>query len=417
MLALQSLHGATLHIREPFASTKRAISVGERVGNRGQTAEVFRAVGSEFRSIVLKIYHSPPAPDLEEFVFKARQERLDQIPILSEGDPGITHHPAVAAPLYLVVDEFDSIVGVAVLAVDTREFRDLHAFFASPFVRNLPTSLAAGARLAHTVQQLHDKGFIVGDLSPSNVLVSRQGYVSLIDADSYGFCDQVGARRPPTHVTLGARAPESIGEALNASADRFLVGVHLLTMLMGGRHPFGGVDPLDDVGSTQSNIDRGLSWLFSEQIVLPPEVRSSAGLNDLPLSLARELAALISHDPALRTPSLEPLLLELRRSEYLLVPRSCGHVAFTALPCPQCKRPDVAPSDRIWNGGSSMSAQSANGTVEAPSGAEQQKEVLHVMESKADPGARSKVFAIMCIGIPAIIVFILLVVVVHAIWP
>jgi DNA-binding helix-hairpin-helix protein with protein kinase domain len=41
--------------------------------------------------------------------------------------------------------------------------------------------------LAHLVATLHTAGYVIGDLSPKNVMVRKDGMVSLLDCDSYQF--------------------------------------------------------------------------------------------------------------------------------------------------------------------------------------------------------------------------------------
>lgn len=98
--------------------------------------------------------------------------------------------------------------------------------------------------LAACVHFVHEEGLVVGDLNESNVLVSQNGMVRLIDADSFqierdGFlqtCD-VGKGE--------LLAPELQGRSLaglrrTEQHDLFALAVLVFHLLVVGRHPFAG---------------------------------------------------------------------------------------------------------------------------------------------------------------------------------
>ena len=98
--------------------------------------------------------------------------------------------------------------------------------------------------LATCVHFVHEEGLVIGDLNESNVLVSQNGTVRLIDADSFqierdGFlqtCD-VGKGE--------LLAPELQGRSLaglrrTEQHDLFALAVLIFHLLVVGRHPFAG---------------------------------------------------------------------------------------------------------------------------------------------------------------------------------
>src|SRR4051812_11796164 len=51
------------------------------------------------------------------------------------------------------------------------------------------TTFAIAARVGRLFDMLHGAGIVIGDVSPSNVLVDRHGHVTLLDCDGVQFTD------------------------------------------------------------------------------------------------------------------------------------------------------------------------------------------------------------------------------------
>jgi len=105
--------------------------------------------------------------------------------------------------------------------------------------------------LAAVVEALHDKGYVIGDLNESNVLVNEQALVSVIDTDSF----QVSAIERSGDMILvfpcpvgkpEYTAPELQGRPFasqmrQADHDRFALAVLLFQILLDGNHPYRGI--------------------------------------------------------------------------------------------------------------------------------------------------------------------------------
>ena len=106
--------------------------------------------------------------------------------------------------------------------------------------------LRTGQNFAIALGALHRKGYIMGDVNESNILVSDQALVTLIDTDSYQVTDSLGRTyRCPVGKPLYT-PPELQGTDLKTvdrkpEHDHFGLGVLLFYLLMEGFHPFNGV--------------------------------------------------------------------------------------------------------------------------------------------------------------------------------
>jgi serine/threonine-protein kinase len=150
-----------------------------------------------------------------------------------------------------------------------------------------------------------------GDLKPSNVIVTQDGAVKLVDFGVGSLrtdtkaTSQETAQAGPKALTPGYAAPEQMrGEPLSAAADVYALGV-LLHVLVTGQHPFGA--------STSTGTQLVRAALYddppnaSTQVVDVMEQRRVRG--DLDAIIARAL----DRDRAGRYPMAADLAADLRR--------------------------------------------------------------------------------------------------------
>lgn len=107
--------------------------------------------------------------------------------------------------------------------------------------------LRAARNLAATTRSIHARGYVIGDLKHSNVLVSQTALVTLVDADSFQVVDpQTGTLYPCRVGTPDYTPPERQHDidsqaALTPAHDLFALAVLIFQLLMEGTHPFAGV--------------------------------------------------------------------------------------------------------------------------------------------------------------------------------
>jgi len=102
--------------------------------------------------------------------------------------------------------------------------------------------------LCAVIQAIHAKGYIIGDLNESNILVNEQALVTLVDCDSFQVTDDEGITHRCAVGKPEYTAPELHGVILRdvdqtINHDLFGLGVLLFQLLMEGYHPFAGVLP------------------------------------------------------------------------------------------------------------------------------------------------------------------------------
>jgi DNA-binding helix-hairpin-helix protein with protein kinase domain len=218
---------------------RRRVRLDRRVGGGGE-AEVYQLRGRS--KVLAKVYRAPPSPD-----YRTKLEWMMQHPpTLSRR----TQHVAIAWPTGLLFDGTMDLVGFLMPGVDAglpliTAFNPRRRAKALPrFDRRL--AFQAAHNLAQIVGDLHAAGYVVGDLNESNVLVTENARISLIDIDSF----QVRIPTAGTVVTYRSLVgkpeytpPELQGVNFRSvdrsdEHDRFALAVLIFQLLMEGNHPF-----------------------------------------------------------------------------------------------------------------------------------------------------------------------------------
>jgi len=202
-------------------------------------------------NLVAKVYHRP-AP--------THARKLAAMVTNAPDDPMAAHgHISIAWPLELLLttDGQRRVVGFLMRRVSG--MRSIMEYY-NPRTRRQRCPLFSyrylhrtGHNLAAAVRALHARGYVIGDVNASNILVTDTALVTLVDTDSFqvrephnGMVYRCPVGRPEF------TAPELQGRNfadLNRTPEHDLFGLAVLIfqLLMEGTHPFAGLfqDPGD----------------------------------------------------------------------------------------------------------------------------------------------------------------------------
>jgi hypothetical protein len=224
-------------------SNGERISVAEAdlIGSGGE-ARVY-AVSSDL-SLVAKVYHRPTAAQLCKL--RAMLANPPDDPTRAQA------HISIAWPVDLLSMAYGERGFAGFLMPRAADMRPLFNVY-NPSVRRLnphPVDYRflhrAARNLAASVRALHGRGYVIGDMNESNILVAETALATLVDTDSFqvGEAGDGAVYRCPvgkpeyTPPELQGKRFTSIDRA--AEHDRFGLAVLIFQLLMEGAHPFSG---------------------------------------------------------------------------------------------------------------------------------------------------------------------------------
>jgi serine/threonine protein kinase len=192
--------------------------------------------------LVAKVYKKPHGDYARKLAFMIANPPVD--PLASSGRVSIAWATELVTDLGLVV-------GFLMPKLDTSKAKPIFQYY-NPSERRKESpkfsyvSLLRTARnLARAVRSVHSRGYVIGDVNESNVLVADDAIVTLVDTDSFQVNDGTTVYR----CTVGKpeyTPPELQGMSFrdvdrSVEHDLFGLGVLIYQLLMEGTHPFGGV--------------------------------------------------------------------------------------------------------------------------------------------------------------------------------
>ena len=212
---------------------------------------------------------------------------------------------------------------------------------------------AIAINLAIVVNAVHDGNYVIGDINESNFLVDDNGFVTLIDTDSFQVIDQSDGTVHRSPVGKPEYTPPDLqGMAFrdtdrNQYHDRFGLGVLIFQLLLEGRHPYTGrYTGQGEPPATEDNIASGY-FLHSESRAVPlvegPGYLPFDTL-DGPLQESFRLCFDSGHDNGLVRPTPRQWEDAITASVQSLAQCSenPNHLYFPHYPwCPWCERRDM----------------------------------------------------------------------------
>jgi eukaryotic-like serine/threonine-protein kinase len=219
------------------------VSAGSRLGpyevlaplGAGGMGEVYRARDARLgREVALKVLPTEVARDAD------RRARFEQ----EARAASALAHPHIVT--VYDVGESDGSVWIAMELVEGRTVRDLLASGAMPSRR----ALEIGAQVAEGLAAAHAAGIVHRDLKPENLIVSKDGYVKILDFGLAKLAERgiaapegptVSAGAPGTEPgtvmgTVGYMSPEqAAGQPVDFRSDQFSFGSILYEMATGER--------------------------------------------------------------------------------------------------------------------------------------------------------------------------------------
>ena len=283
------------------------ISAGSRFGpyevvaplGAGGMGEVYRARDPRLgREVALKV--------LPEEVSKI-SDRLARFEQEARAASALNHPNIVT--IYEIGDSAGSPF-IAMELVDGRTLREIVAEGALPLRR----ILSIGAQAADGLARAHAAGIVHRDLKPENLMVTRDGFVKILDfglsklvaPTSGDFSAMPTLARPETHPgtllgTVAYMSPEQAsGRELDFRSDQFSLG-SILYEMASGRKAFQNASAAETMSAiireepeplsaVNPKLPQHLRWIIERCLAKDPEERYASTRD-----LARDLAGLRDH--------------------------------------------------------------------------------------------------------------------------
>jgi Tol biopolymer transport system component len=300
-----------------------SLSAGTRLGpyeiiaplGAGGMGEVYRARDTRLgRDVALKVLSGEIAED------SRRRSRFEKE---AQAASALAHPNIVSV---YDVGETEGTVWIAMELIEGRTVRDLLAAGALPVRRTLDL----GVQIAEGLAAAHSAGIVHRDLKPENVILSKEGFVKILDfglakldervPSSEGPTVTAGAQTEPGTVmgTVGYMSPEqAAGQPLDFHTDQFSFGSILYEIATGNRafQRKTGVETLaailrDEprpVAESNPAAPPPLRWIIERCLAKEPDERYASTRD-----LARDLESVRDH--LSETSAGVPVAAAVRRS-------------------------------------------------------------------------------------------------------
>ena len=333
------------------------LSPGSKIGpyeivaplGAGGMGEVYRARDPRLgREVALKVL--PEA-------FTQDRERLARFEFEARAASALNH------PGIVVVHEIGSSEGRAFIAMELVDGKTLRVLLedGALAIRKL---LDVATQLAEALSKAHESGIVHRDMKPENVIVTKDGYVKVLD---FGLARQVGPRKESSEIatqtgttpgtvmgTVGYMSPEqAAGRPVDFRSDQFSLGSMLYEMSTGKKAFSRGTsaeslvaiirEEPEPISALNARAPAPLRWLVERCLAKDPEDRFASTKD-----LARDLKSLRDHltetsavGEAATRPAVASTVRTLRRRFFAAVAAAALFAAALAavLLAPRSKSP------------------------------------------------------------------------------
>ncbi|HMF10344.1 MAG TPA: protein kinase [Thermoanaerobaculia bacterium] len=266
----------------------------------GGMGEVYRATDARLgREVAIKVLPASVASDPE------RRKRFEQ----EARSASALNHPNI-----LTVYDVGEIEGTSYLAMELVEGKTLRELLASAEPIPMKRLLDIATQTADGLARAHASGIVHRDLKPENLMVSRDGFVKILDfglakltepisQDASGLPTVLPSATEPGTVmgTAGYMSPEQAsGQPVDYRSDQFTLGAILYEMATGKRafHRKTGAETLvavireepEPLGQAAPKAPAPVRWIVERLMAKDPEERYASTKD-----LARELKSIRDH--------------------------------------------------------------------------------------------------------------------------
>ncbi len=327
--------------------TRVAVDVSASLGKGGE-ARVFPVLDQ--KQWCAKVYHTPAETQARKL-----QAMLSNPP---EDPMSARDHISIAWPVDLLRYMYNGQGLAGFLMPRVEAMRPVFSVY-NPMTRRQNTPLfnwlylhRAARNMAAAIRALHQRGYVVGDINESNILVSDTALVTLVDCDSFQVRDQERGRvyrcmvgkpefTPPELQNKNFRLVDRLPEH-----DRFGMAALIFLMLMEGTHPFAGIYQGEgEPPPHEERISKG-HYTYSSSPVPYRPMPFAPPVGMLHPSLRQLFSRCFEQgcfDPQSR-PLPEEWMAALQQAEENLLPCSVNplHMYGSHLPgCPWCERTEL----------------------------------------------------------------------------
>ena len=308
------------------------LEAGERLGSyeirgllaAGGMGEVYRARDTRLaREVAIKVL--PPE-------MSADSRRLQRFEKEARTVSGLNH------PNIVTVFDIGAVDGTSYIAMELVEGKTLRQLLDAGALP-LKKLLAIGAQVADGLSRAHAAGVVHRDLKPENLMITRDGYVKVLDFGlaklAHGDFEASAGLEHPTRTwvteagvvlgTVGYMSPEqATGRPVDFRSDQFSFGSILYEMASGQRafdRPTAAqtlsaiieTEP-EPLVPTAAKVPANLVWIIERCLAKDPEDRYGSTKD-----LARDLAAMRDHSSDISISGVEAPAPRRRRLTRTLV--------------------------------------------------------------------------------------------------